>query len=91
MPDNSWKRFFAEWPADMPRRGVLVTSFAEQIPFVGFLTGEGLLMIERSTPDAVGARSVLLGYEQVVAVKFTDLTKPKALRAAGFQGELSKQ
>ncbi len=55
MTESVWKKFFLGWPADMPRRGILVTAFGDQIPFAGFMTSEALLLIERATPDAVGA------------------------------------
>ncbi len=90
MIDNVWKKFFLNWPADMPRRGILVTSFGDQIPFAGFMTSEALLLIERATPDAVGARSLVFAYDQVVAVKITEVVKSKSLRALGFEGEPPK-
>jgi hypothetical protein len=87
MTESIWKKFFLNWPADMPRRGILVTAFGDQIPFSGFLTSEAFLLVERTTPDAVGARSIVFAYDQVLAVKITDVVKPRSLRAIGFEGE----
>ena len=39
-----WRDYFLKWPKELPRRGVLVTSFGEQIPFDGFLTTDTLLL-----------------------------------------------
>jgi len=82
----TWKDLFAAWPAEMPRRAVVITALNEQIAFSGFRTGEGLLLLERATPDSLGARMVILPYDQIVAVKLTEVTKSRPLRSLGFQG-----
>jgi hypothetical protein len=81
---TQWREVFGGWPAELPRRGVLVTSYNEQIPFDGFASSPTMLLIDRSTPDSLGARKVLLPYENVVAVKFTDVIKNKSFAALGF-------
>jgi hypothetical protein len=83
--DSTWKKCFCNWPAELPKRGVLVTSYDEQIPFDGFLTSEHLLLVERRTPDTSGARQILIGYQSIVAVKITDVVKVKAFLAMGFE------
>ena len=88
---NGWKDFFCNWPAEIPRRGALVTSFDEQISFAGFLTSEAFLLVERQVPDTLGARMVVLPYENVLALKITDVIKPKLLQPFGFEGSLSKK
>ncbi len=82
-----WKECFCKWPAEIARRGVLVTSYEDQIPFEGFLTSEHLLLVERRTPDTSGARQVLLAYHSIVAVKITDVVKIKAFQPFGFTVE----
>ncbi len=42
-----WRDYFRGWPADVDRRGILVTNFDEQIPFDGFLTSDTILLVER--------------------------------------------
>ena len=69
----------------MPRRGVLVTSFGEQIPFASFATSPDLLLIERRAPDTVGARTVLMAYQEITAVKIIDVVKVKSFAALGFE------
>ncbi len=86
-----WRDYFLKWPKEMPRRGVLVTSFGEQIPFDGFLTTDTLLLVERRTPDTIGARKLILSYDQVLAIKLVDVVKSKVLNAAGFVGDLPNQ
>jgi hypothetical protein len=81
---NHWGEFFAHWPADVPRRGVMVTSFNEQILFSTFSTSADLLFLERQTPDAIGARSIILPYNAVVAVKIVDVVNVKQFKAVGF-------
>ena len=83
--------YFLNWPKELPQRGVLVTSFGEQIPFDGFMPTDALLLIERRTPDTIGARKVILSYTQIVAIKLVDVLKAKVLTAAGFAGDLPNQ
>ena len=87
--ESGIRTLFEKWPEKMPRRGVLVTSFGEQILFSGFLTHPDLLLIQRTTPDSMGARTVLLTYEGVVAVKITDVVETRQFRELGFEGTLS--
>lgn len=84
----AWKSFLGEWPSDLPRRGVLVTRQNEQIIFDGFLTSASLALFDRKTPDPLGARKVLLAYEDVAAIKFIDIVKTAQLTPSGFAGKL---
>lgn len=86
---DAWKKCFAQWPEEMPRRGVLVTTFGEQIAFVGFMTSDVMLLLERHAPDTVGARMILVPFQNVAAIKLTDVLKTKSLRAMGLEGKLS--
>jgi hypothetical protein len=88
---EQWKDWFRRWPADLPRSGVVVIISGEQIPFNGFLVGEEMLLLQRNTPDSVGARQVLLPYQQIDFLKITDVVSPKVFSAAGFAGKLSKR
>jgi hypothetical protein len=81
---ETWRQCFQHWPADLARRGVLVTSFDEQIPFEGFATSDELLLVERRAPDTVGGRTVLLAYQQIKALKFVDVVKVKAFQSLGL-------
>ena len=57
---ETWRNCFRQWPSDLERRGVLVTSFGEQIVFDAFATSDDMLLLERKAPDTVGARTVIL-------------------------------
>ena len=91
MPSERWRAFFQGWPAEMPRRGILVTTFDEQIPFSGFLTREDFLVLERQTPDSLGARTIVLAYDVVAGLKITEVVRAKTFQAVGFQGAFSKR
>lgn len=86
----AWKKLFTEWPPEMPARGVLVTSFGEQVPFHGFLIQNELLLIQRKTPDSIGTRQVILPFAEIAALKITDVVKTSLLHDAGFEGTLPK-
>ncbi len=79
-----WRQCFQHWPEDVARRGVLVASFGEQIPFESFSPGDQMVLIERRAPDTVGARMVLVPYENIMAVKIVDVLKAKAFGSLGF-------
>jgi hypothetical protein len=79
-----WRQCFSQWPAEVERRGVLVTSFNEQIPFDSFATGPDILLVERRAPDTVGARMVLVGYQFIQAVKIVDVVKMKSFSSMGI-------
>jgi hypothetical protein len=86
----AWKQFFRTWPEGIPRTGVLITSFAEQIPFCGFMTSEQMVLVDRRAPDTLGARRVVVPYAHVAGVKYVDVFKDKLLRLQGFEGPVSK-
>ena len=54
-----WKNLFTNWPAALPRKGVLMTEGNEQTPFQQFLTTDEFLLVQRRAPDTVGAREVI--------------------------------
>lgn len=86
----AWKDFFAAWPADLPKRGIVVAAWDEQIPFGGFLTGPTMLLLARTTPDSLGSRTIILPYQQIAAVKMTDVVQAKVFQSIGFSGKLPK-
>ena len=79
---------FTHWPEQLPRRGVLVTTFGEQIPFNSFMLRGELLVVQRRAPDTSGARQVILALSQISALKIVDVVKAGAFEAAGFKGKL---
>jgi hypothetical protein len=80
------RRIFAEWPSSIPRIGLIVTTFGESLPFVSYMISGDLLLVERKTPDAQGARRVILNFDAIVAVKILDAIEMPRFTAMGFQG-----
>lgn len=85
---QNWESFFSNWPSALPRCGLLQTMLNETMPFKDFWLKDGMLLIERVTPDAQGARFVLLGFDVVSVMKFTNPLKAAEIAAAGFLVEL---
>lgn len=81
---ESWRNCFRQWPEELERHGVLVTSFGEQIVFDGFAASDDLLLLERRTPDTAGARKVLVAYQSIQALKIVDVVKMKSFQSLGF-------
>ena len=86
-----WREFFQNWPKGLPRTGVLVTNYDEQVPFAGFMTSDTMLLIERRAPDTIGARKVLVPYGNVLAIKLVEVARAKVFQASGFAGELPNE
>ena len=87
---NTWKATFSNWPAGIPKRGVLVNSLNEANPFKGFMLKDDLLLLERTNPDPLGSRFILMSFDSISSVKFIDPIKESVLNGAGFVGKLSQ-
>lgn len=84
-----WPAFFRDWPQEIPHRGVLITQLNEAIAFKGFMLRDEFVLLERLSPDSLGARFVVTPYGEIALVKITDPLKQPAFEAAGFRGALS--
>ena len=92
MPTNSvWKSFFNNWPAGIQRRGILITVLNEPVPFKGFMISEDTLLLDRTNPDSLGARYVMVGFDAINCVKLIDPLKESVFSAAGFVGKFAKE
>lgn len=85
---DSWRSLFESWPESIPREGLLVTNFQEQIPFSNFLVSGSILLVERDKPDALGARNVMISYSAISAVKITRPMELALFQAMGFQSPM---
>lgn len=83
---ETWRGLFTEWPAGLPRQGVIVNSLNEQTPFKNFWLRDQLLLLERTVPDANGGRFVLLTFDVINTVKLTAPLNNAAIAAARFEG-----
>jgi hypothetical protein len=86
---QTWKSLFESWPRDLPHRGVVTTSLDEQIPFKGFMLKGETILLERTNPDPLGVRFIILPYTSVVKVKLVDVIKESTFCSMGFEGKLS--
>jgi hypothetical protein len=84
-----WKSVFASWPAAIPRKGVAVNNLGESLPFKAFMVGAEMVLLERSNPDTLGARYILLPYDQVANVKFVDPLSTQVFASMGLEGKLT--
>lgn len=89
-PDQNWKHVFTNWPTGLPRAGILTNTLNEPMPFKSFFLKDEVLLLERSNPDALGARFILMGFDTIHSVKFTAPLKESVLAEAEFVGKLAK-
>jgi len=80
----AWQRMFQMWPQGMPRKGLVVTSYQENIVFVNFLIADGLLALERDRPDTTGARKVIVAFSAILAVKQQDTDPFENMKQLNF-------
>ncbi len=80
-----WQSLFEGWPASFPTQGIVVTTYDESIPFVNFMIGEGMLVLERDRPDSSNARKVILSYANIAAVKITETFDLVRFQELGFR------
>ncbi len=86
---STWKATFTEWPPGIPRRGVLVNSLNEAMPFKSFMLRGDTLLLERTNPDTLGSRFILLDFASISSLKFIDPIRESLLNEAGFVGKLA--
>lgn len=82
---ESWRAILENWPAAIPKQGIVVTTYQESIPFKNFLISNGIVLLERDNPDSLGARKVMLSYEAISAIKLTDPMELAHYQVMGFQ------
>lgn len=82
---DCWRQLFSEWPQEIPREGIIVTTFQETIPFINFMTSGGVLLVERDRPDSSGARKVMVAFGAIAAVKSTNTLDFDKYKAMGFE------
>ena len=66
---QAWHDLFENWPENIERRGMTLTKQGEVVSFENFLISDGLLLLERSAPDASGARKAFVAYDAIALVK----------------------
>lgn len=89
-PREVWRELFMKWPSTLPKRGIVVTVLNVETPFKSFLLRGEMLLLERTNPDAVGARFILLGFDAIHIVKLIDPLKETVFTGAGFVGQFAK-
>ncbi|MCA9234995.1 MAG: hypothetical protein KDA44_05975 [Planctomycetales bacterium] len=81
---ETWRDLFTNWPAEVPRLGLIVSSLADQTPFRNFWIRGELLLLERNVPDANGGRFVLISFDVINTVKLNSPLNATMIAAAGF-------
>jgi hypothetical protein len=82
---EGWRSVLENWPAVIPKSGIIVTNYQESIPFQNFLLSTSVVLLERDKPDSLGARKVMLSYEAISAIKLTDTMELARYQVMGFQ------
>jgi hypothetical protein len=85
-----WSQIFKAWPSGYARTGMIVTSFQETIPFSNFMISDGVILVERDKPDALGARKAMIALNTIVAIKLLDTFELSRFKAFGFEGPVAK-
>lgn len=83
-----WQTLFENWPDSIQRRGIIISTTGEAVPFINFMVSDGLLLVERDGPDASGTRRVILSYDAISIVKLVGGGELSQFHAMGFQASL---
>ncbi|MEO0531495.1 MAG: hypothetical protein AAF266_13110 [Planctomycetota bacterium] len=68
----------------------MISQLNESTVFKSFMLQGELVLLERISPDSVGARFVVLPFDEIASVRYTDQLPQEALESAGFVGKLAK-
>ncbi|MFK7776722.1 MAG: hypothetical protein QM501_01205 [Gimesia sp.] len=82
---EAWRSILENWPEAIPKKGIVVTTYQESIPFQNYLLSNGIALFERDKPDSFGTRKVMLSYETICAIKLTDTMELARYQVMGFQ------
>ncbi|WP_417387234.1 hypothetical protein [Gimesia sp.] len=85
---EGWRSILENWPNAIPKKGIVVTTYQESIPFQNYLLSSSVVMFERDKPDSLGARKVMLSYNAIDAIKLTDPIELAQYQVMGFQPTL---
>lgn len=85
MTADAWRMLFENWPTSIPRKGMIFTKQRESIPFTEYAVANALLLLERPTPDAHGARKVVVPMDQIAALKLSGTQPMTEFLAMGFR------
>lgn len=88
---QSYRALFENWPESIERNGIVISKKGETVPFVNFMLAPGLLLLERSGPDASGARKVIIAYEEMAIVKITSPAPLPDFEPLGFVPKVPKR
>jgi hypothetical protein len=88
MTADAWRMMFENWPSSIDRKGMILTKQNENIPFMDFLISNSLLLVDRGTPDAHGARKVVLALDQLAAIKLAGTQPITDFQGMGFQAPM---
>lgn len=85
---SPYRDLFENWPSSLPKRGIVINELNDAISFRGFMVKGSLLLLERTTPDAMGGRFVVLEYSTIAALKMVDPLKTENFTPVGFVGKI---
>lgn len=81
----AWKQLFLRWPDTIPKQGIVVTNLNDIVTFCTFQVSELAVLLERDRPDTMGARSVIVPWEEIATVKLTAPIDPVLFQGMGFR------
>ena len=80
-----WQVLFQRWPDSIPKVGIAVISLNESITFSNFQISDYAVLFERDRPDTMGARTVIVPWQEIAAVKLTSPIESAQFQDMGFQ------
>ena len=81
----AWQTLFQRWPDSIPKLGIAMTSLNEAISFCNFQISESAVLFERDRPDTMGARTVIVPWQEIVTLKLTAPIESARFQDMGFR------
>lgn len=82
---QNWRALFENWPDEIERQGTVVTKLGEATPFVNFLMAGHLVLLERTGPDAHGARKAVMAFEEIALMRLNSPLPLDEFKSMGFK------
>ena len=87
---SDFHRILSEWPVSIARKGIMITSYGESVPFTDFMLSGTLALVDRGAPDTTGARRVIIAIDSITVIKITDPIEMDRFTAMGFQANTAR-
>lgn len=82
--EHPWINVLKNWPPEIPRKGLLITTFGESVEFCSYMLMGTILLLERERPDSQNGRRIMIELSNVAVIKVVDPIQMETFTKFGF-------